>query len=632
MNGAPSRDSSQTCGVFKTLVASQNIYTGTISANEILLGGVPILDFIEDSTPKTIIERFNFEPDFEPDFETNFETNLEPDFNNDELIVKNIQEMDQNVVSTKTVNTDSIFITEGAEENHILVCGSSGKAKWVNPQEIVKSQMPTKLEPESKKVCATDPESQYFLMCCDADDNSCKNFSIQVSNETFQVDLPTKIETLEVNNFSADSADITDLSAQTISAIELKLPQLKTDRQSLVTIGPEGQLETVEYPIIPEVGHGNPGHLVQYDENGTLVPTNVRVDGSCFTASAISSNQIQLLDGFGEQFPQPESFLVNDKSTPGKMVWKPRAEFKFLESVGLWSRDSILVSSGSTGATSSDFRIVEGHLSGPTIEVETLSADKICLNSAQKNSAEEEYLVKISSSGFLEPEPLKISNLVKYSKPDNVESPVHFCCIQSDKNSTFVTESGLSAIVYEDSSNYVTILNETKPIMNLQRKNTTFGFSSGVSLSYDSEGVTTFGAHSMENTIEGSYSSAFGYSALIHNQGSANTGIGSQSLGQCTTGSSNTGVGTHSLFFVERGYNNVALGDDAGPEGDYSHSISIGKGAKARHTGDFALGSEEAPLKTSDDASSGNCTIYGPSKYLNITVNGIPFKLALYDQ
>lgn len=146
-----------------------------------------------------------------------------------------------------------------------------------------------------------------------------------------------------------------------------------------------------------------------------------------------------------------------------------------------------------------------------------------------------------------------------------------------------------------------------------------------------SRGVTAVGFECLYNNRTGHFNTGTGHLALRNALGSANTAHGAGSLGSVVNGEGNSALGTGSGECIIESKGSVCFGDGAGPSGDFSYSISIGQGAHALNQGDLALGSEEAPLKLSQDASSAELPILGPSMYLPVTINGRRYKLALYE-
>jgi hypothetical protein len=144
-------------------------------------------------------------------------------------------------------------------------------------------------------------------------------------------------------------------------------------------------------------------------------------------------------------------------------------------------------------------------------------------------------------------------------------------------------------------------------------------------------GNTSVGIQSLEQNQEGHENTAVGHQALREAKSNANTAIGSGSLISLTDGGHNTAVGAGSGEMIATGKSNVCIGDGAGPVGDFSSCICIGQNAHALMNGDLALGSTEAPLKLIDHATSGRLPGLNPTCYLSATINGQPFRLALFD-
>lgn len=146
------------------------------------------------------------------------------------------------------------------------------------------------------------------------------------------------------------------------------------------------------------------------------------------------------------------------------------------------------------------------------------------------------------------------------------------------------------------------------------------------------QGNLSVGFSALTNNTSGHYNTALGWKALEKNISSANVAVGSGSLMACKIGTSNTAVGTNSGGNIVSGDNNISIGDDCGPVRDISDSISIGKGACARFTGDLAVGSESAPLNLEKYATSGTIPMLNPEMYLSVCINGQGYKLALYKE
>lgn len=147
----------------------------------------------------------------------------------------------------------------------------------------------------------------------------------------------------------------------------------------------------------------------------------------------------------------------------------------------------------------------------------------------------------------------------------------------------------------------------------------------------DGRGNVSVGNFTLVSNKTGHYNTAVGDKALkdcVNAHG--NTAIGAGALVACRTGGHNTAIGTGAGEHVVHGSGNTIIGDGAGPVADLHHSICIGRGAKAQTNGDVALGSNEAPVRITKTATPGELCVLNPAAYLNVTLNGIPFKLALY--
>ena len=111
-------------------------------------------------------------------------------------------------------------------------------------------------------------------------------------------------------------------------------------------------------------------------------------------------------------------------------------------------------------------------------------------------------------------------------------------------------------------------------------------------------------------TAEQSYNTALGYQALTANSsGSYNTALGTRSLRANTSGSFNTAMGFEALGNTSliTGSQNTAIGNGAGPNGDYSNTTSIGNGATTTASNNIRLGN------ASITAISGQVAITSPS-------------------
>jgi hypothetical protein len=146
----------------------------------------------------------------------------------------------------------------------------------------------------------------------------------------------------------------------------------------------------------------------------------------------------------------------------------------------------------------------------------------------------------------------------------------------------------------------------------------------------DGTGNVSIGRQALQSNQSGHFNTALGDSSLQFNTGGGNTAVGAGSLAALISGGHNTSLGAGSSDLLIHGANNTSLGDGAGPVGDLCNTISIGRGAKAQSNGDVALGSSEAPVRISRSAAAGDLTGLNPVAYLSVTLNGVPYKLALY--
>jgi hypothetical protein len=144
------------------------------------------------------------------------------------------------------------------------------------------------------------------------------------------------------------------------------------------------------------------------------------------------------------------------------------------------------------------------------------------------------------------------------------------------------------------------------------------------------QGNVAVGPHALSENETGHFCTAVGHNCLAKSKSSANTGYGAGCLGGLEDGWHNTGFGTGAGEFLMHGSNNTMVGDGAGPSGDFQNTISLGRNASAGCDGDFALGSRDAPLRVTQTATSGDLTGLNPTGYLNVTLNGAPYKIALF--
>ena len=144
------------------------------------------------------------------------------------------------------------------------------------------------------------------------------------------------------------------------------------------------------------------------------------------------------------------------------------------------------------------------------------------------------------------------------------------------------------------------------------------------------QGNVALGPYALTENETGHFCTAVGHNCLPKSKSSANTGLGAGCLAALEDGWHNTGVGTGAGEHLVHGSNNVMMGDGAGPKGDFHNTICFGRNAQATADGDWAMGSREAPLRITKSATSGDLTALNPTGYLNITLNGAPFKIPLF--
>lgn len=118
---------------------------------------------------------------------------------------------------------------------------------------------------------------------------------------------------------------------------------------------------------------------------------------------------------------------------------------------------------------------------------------------------------------------------------------------------------------------------------------------------------TAIGAQAMQDGKNASYCTFVGNYSGLNVEGRFNTGIGSNSMQTLTTGGSNVAVGAYSNRVVKTGSENVALGYSAGPNGDFSNTVSIGHNAHAKASNQIQLGTDThtvyayKPVETNSD-------------------------------
>lgn len=163
---------------------------------------------------------------------------------------------------------------------------------------------------------------------------------------------------------------------------------------------------------------------------------------------------------------------------------------------------------------------------------------------------------------------------------------------------------------------------------------------------------TAVGAFVMSKSVStGSENTGVGSYALHSCTGSRNAALGFRCLGEGTTGHHNVGCGYMCLSNVEEGSRNVGVGAEggqglksqsgntfigyqAGPEEDISDSVCLGANARAKHTGEFVLGSLSHPLRSTMQCSQvegeASALPKRPAKFLRVTLNGEDYLMPLF--
>ncbi len=158
-----------------------------------------------------------------------------------------------------------------------------------------------------------------------------------------------------------------------------------------------------------------------------------------------------------------------------------------------------------------------------------------------------------------------------------------------------------------------------------------------------------FGA--LASNTSGSANTAHGFFSLNQNRtGNDNTATGFLSMGATTTGLSNSAFGAGSLLTNVNGNDNIGIGVNAGQgivngsdntfvgtgsnaNGDYSSCIVIGSGAQATASGQLVIGSTtHAVGNLQTTATAGANPVPADAQFfLNVTINGTPYKIALFN-
>lgn len=107
---------------------------------------------------------------------------------------------------------------------------------------------------------------------------------------------------------------------------------------------------------------------------------------------------------------------------------------------------------------------------------------------------------------------------------------------------------------------------------------------------------TAVGAQTMQNGKNASYSTFVGSYAGRYVEGNYNVGIGASALYNLVKGERNAALGGNTLRNTIDGNDNVALGYTAGPNGDYSNTVSLGPNSHANGDNQVQLGSADSTV------------------------------------
>lgn len=109
---------------------------------------------------------------------------------------------------------------------------------------------------------------------------------------------------------------------------------------------------------------------------------------------------------------------------------------------------------------------------------------------------------------------------------------------------------------------------------------------------------TAIGTQAMQDGKNAAYSTFLGSYAGRYVEGDYNVGLGASSMYNLTTGEQNVGVGGNTNREVKTGSNNIGIGYTAGPNNDYSNTVSIGAYAHADGDNQVQIGSDEHTVYT----------------------------------
>lgn len=331
-------------------------------------------------------------------------------------------------------------------------------------------------------------------------------------------------------------------------------------------------------------------------------------------------------------------------------------------------------------------------VSSGTAVLNSILTNQLQINSFGK-PVQDTVLTAIDNDGRAVWKPIPIPKLVQISSPSSsllsprslsdetknsflpVIHPIRDNIVQFEQSNIAVTQDNSLKCKNVYLSAEGSLYSNDNPVLNLYNDGT-FGnlFQTALNISigneamkYSSEcfGNVAIGPGSLKNLKSGKYNVATGCDALKCFNGNETVAIGGKTLSKLISGRNNNGIGYQSMCELETGDNNLAFGNAAlknlvngnnhicigtnsnehlmnGHNGitighfssvmdnQLSNYICLGNYSRAHYNGDFSLGSEEAPLKISQSATSGTLSGINPDSYLQCHINGIPYKLALY--
>ncbi|MBH9580874.1 tail fiber domain-containing protein [Staphylococcus felis] len=109
---------------------------------------------------------------------------------------------------------------------------------------------------------------------------------------------------------------------------------------------------------------------------------------------------------------------------------------------------------------------------------------------------------------------------------------------------------------------------------------------------------TAIGTQSMQDGKNASYSVMVGSYSGRYTEGEFNVGVGAGVFPALKEGNRNVGIGGNTNRTVAKGNDNVAIGYTAGPNADYSNTVSIGANAHANGNNQIQIGSSDHTVYT----------------------------------